>query len=58
MNWHFAFLLYPGAILLFLCQKFLGRNIEFNEFKKGKFENYSYFTSVIMYLILFYSLKK
>lgn len=58
MNLHLAFLLYPEAILLFFCQKFLGKNFELNDFKKGKFESYSYFSTVIMYLLLFYSFKK
>lgn len=58
MNLHLAFLLYSGAFFLFFCQKLFGKNFDFNEFKKGKFEKYSYFTSIIMYLVLFYFIKK
>lgn len=57
MNFHLAFLLYPGAIFLFVFQNLFGKNFDFNEFRKGKFEIYSYITSLVLYLLLFYFLK-
>jgi|GEM_PF-2058844 len=53
MNSHVAFLLYPGAILLFTLFRIFNKKIEFKEFKKGRYKSLSILTSIVFYLVIF-----
>lgn len=57
MNFHLAFLIYPGAILLFAVIRIFNSQITFEEFEKGKYQTYSILISVIIYLLIFVNLK-
>lgn len=58
MNFHLAFLLYPGALILFFAAKIFKNDTQFKSFSQGKYQNFSYLLSIIIYLLIFYSVKK